>query len=454
MSKIPAMKDKSRRRIAAVHVLGCKVNQAEAASMAHILEECGYMVDQAATEPDLVVVNTCCVTSRAEAKSRRTVHSLAERYPAARIVVTGCLAEVNPSSLKDSDHRRLVLRTAEKGGFRHAIESARSDEDCHQPHAKAEQFPDLGGAPIPGRARAFLKVQDGCSQCCTYCIVPRARGRSRSLPMEKVIEHALLLEAAGVAEIVLTGIHLTAYGRDLQPRLSLEELVERLISVCVQARFRLSSIELQELTDRLIELASDHPAICRHFHIPLQSGDDAMLRRMGRPYDSALIRNVLGRIHSRSPDTCVGMDVMVGFPGEDEHAFRSTLDLIRERKPAYLHVFPYSPRPGTPAASYKPRVPAEVARDRVEELRALSASLRNSFYQRSQGKVLTAVLEETAAPGEPAVVRTDNYIPVKVILPDELGNEKVLRVRVERVVEVEVLGSVVTQSHTDLASGK
>ncbi|MCA1959388.1 MAG: tRNA (N(6)-L-threonylcarbamoyladenosine(37)-C(2))-methylthiotransferase MtaB [Desulfomonile sp.] len=444
MSKLPATKEETRQRIAAVHVLGCKVNQAEAASMARILEESGYRIDQTAAEPDLVLVNTCCVTSRAEAKSRRMVHSLAERYPTARIVVTGCLAEVNPSSLKDSDERRLVLRTLEKADFRRFIDSPHADGNRAALVSKAEQFPDLGVAPIPGRARAFLKVQEGCSQCCTYCIVPRARGRSRSLPLQTAIGHARRLEEAGVAEIVLTGIHLAAYGRDLQPGLSLEDLVERLIDACRSVRVRLSSIEPQELTDRLIELVSDHPAICRHFHIPLQSGDDAILRHMGRPYDSRLIRDLMGRIYSYCPDACVGMDVMVGFPGEGESAFRSTFDLIRELKPAYLHVFPFSPRPGTPAASYKPKVSADAARARVEELRALSASLRGSFYERFHGKVLIAVLEEAAAPGGPVVVRTDNYIPVRVVVSDDFSEARFLQVRVERLDGLEVVGSAIS----------
>lgn len=412
--------------------------------MARILEEQGYRVDEAAKEPDLVVVNTCCVTSRAEAKSRRMVHSLAKRYPQASLVVTGCLAEVSPSSLEDPDKRRVVLRTADKAGFREVIETIGSERAYQAPPGTAEQFADLGAAPIPGRARAFLKVQDGCSQCCTYCIVPRARGRSRSLPLERAMEQALQLEAAGVVEIVLTGIHLAAYGRDLRPQVSLEDLIERLIDRCSSVRFRVSSIEPQELSERLIELVTSHPAVCRHFHVPLQSGDDTILRSMGRPYDSALIRDVVERIFSRSPESCVGMDVLVGFPGEDDRAFRSTRNMIRELNPSYLHVFPFSPRPGTPAASYTSRVPGQDARNRVEDLRALSVALRSAFYERFLGTVLTAVREEIGAPGGPMVVRTDNYIPVEVATSDQSCDSRLFKVRVDRVEGVRVTGSVVT----------
>lgn len=425
-----------------VHVLGCKVNQAEAASMARILEENGYTVDQDAVEPDLVVVHTCCVTSRAEAKSRRMVHSLAERCPTARMVVTGCLAEVRPSSLAASNRGPLVLRTPDKTDFRHIIDAMESDSERSQIPARFERFADLGAAPIPGRKRTFLKVQDGCSQGCTYCIVPRARGPSRSLAPDPAIEHARHLAAAGVAEIVLSGIHLGAYGRDVRPRSSLEDLVERLTDACPSVRVRLSSIEPQELTERLIELATSHPAVCRHFHLPVQSGDDTILRRMGRPYDAALVREIVGKISDRSPDCCVGMDVMVGFPGEDDRSFQSTLALIHELKPAYLHVFPFSPRPGTPAASYKPKVPTQAARTRVKELRSLSQSLRGSFYQRFRGRVLSGVQEEIDASGESMVVRTDNYIPITVSVPREYADAKFLHVRVDRVRGDKVTGSV------------
>lgn len=308
-------------------------------------------------------------------------------------------------------------------------------------------FGDLVAAGPQGRARAYLKVQDGCSQGCAYCIVPRARGASRSLRPERAIEFARNMEASGFAEIVLTGIHLGAYGSDLEPKLLLEDLLERLLDACPTVRFRLSSVEPQEVSPRLIELAGRHPRVCRHFHIPVQSGDDGILARMGRPYDSTFIVELVERTFQTSPDTCVGMDIMVGFPGEDDHAFTKTRSLIERLKPAYLHVFPFSPRPGTPAALFRPRVPREEAQARVEELRALSAALRKNFYARFVGKVLVAVPEKAAAASDGIITaRTDNYIPVKVVADGNTAGEKQFRVRIEKIVGNDVWGSALTHS--------
>jgi len=230
-----------------------------------------------------------------------------------------------------------------------------------------------------------------------------------------VLAHCRDLEEAGTGEIVLTGIHLGAYGRDLEPVAFLDELLARLLAESAAVRFRLSSIEPQEITPRLIELATRHPRMCRHFHIPLQSGDDKILRRMARPYTSALIRDLVNRISESAEETCIGLDVMVGFPGEDDHSFRTTAALIQDLTPAYLHVFPFSPRPGTPAAGFEPRVPARVARERVKELRDLSKRLRASFYERFLGATLLAVAEsDPDALSGSFRARTDNYIPVTV----------------------------------------
>lgn len=432
-----------------MRVLGCKVNQAEAAAMAMILEKNGYEIDPAAADPDLVLVNTCCVTQRAEGKSRRTVGSLADKYPFARLVVTGCLAEVDPSSVENVSDGTVVLGAFEKDRFAQLVQSSfeHHAEAYGQSASSCTTFADLGSCGIPDRARSFLKIQDGCSQRCAYCIVPIARGPSRSLAPDRVVAHACRLGAAGSAEIVLTGIHLGSYGRDLSPAVTLGELLEQLLEECPLTRFRLSSLEPQEITPLLIELASQNPRVCRHFHIPLQSGDDKILQRMGRPYDTALIRGLLDKILSGSPETCVGMDVMVGFPGEDEASYRRTVNLIGEIAPAYLHVFPFSPRPGTRAASFKPRVPEKVAQERVEELRGISSELRKRFYERFLGCTLTAVKEE--APEVTSTVfqaRTDNYIPVIVRALPSLAGKRSFPVCLEDMVDGEVFGTVALRS--------
>jgi len=449
MSKHLKMKSTERKKKAMVHVLGCKVNQAEAAAMARILEDKGYVVDPETADPDLVVVNTCCVTSRAEGKSRRAVNRLAHKFPEASLMITGCLAEVNPASLEGAAKYQIVLGTREKDQFHELIDAARGG--FNQPPARTSSqgrlFGDLGAARISGRSRAFLKVQDGCSQGCAYCIVPRARGPSRSLPLDRAIESAKELQDTGTSEIVLTGIHLGAYGQDLDAELRPADLLERLVEACPLVRFRLSSMEPQEISPRLIELVSRHPAICRHFHIPLQSGDNAILARMGRPYDTALIEDLVERVFRHSSGICVGMDVMAGFPGEDERSFRKTRRLIEQVRPAYLHVFPFSPRPGTRAASFQPRVPDQSARERVEELRALSTALRKEFFERFLGKVLTVVPEEQPSSAQQIITaRSDNYIPVKVVVPPEAANKRAFAVKLEAVVNGEVRGTVSSEA--------
>ncbi|MFH0821576.1 MAG: tRNA (N(6)-L-threonylcarbamoyladenosine(37)-C(2))-methylthiotransferase MtaB [Pseudomonadota bacterium] len=401
------------KKKAAVHVLGCKVNQAEAAAMTKMLVQQGFLVDPDESSPDLVLVNTCCVTGRAEGKSRRLISRLARRFPEATLVVTGCLAAINPDSVRQAAGNTTVLVSADKAGI--ALLTEEGSVRSTGPTPNNRSFTDLGPAAVTGRARAFLKVQDGCSQRCTYCIVPHARGPSRSLDPDRVLHHAVELEAAGFAEIVLTGVHLGAYGRDLNPRTSLEELLERLLRGCRVPRFRLSSIEPQDITDRLISLMAVEERICPHLHVPLQSGDDSVLRRMARPYDTDGIRALLMKVHHASPDACIGMDVMVGFPGEDDPSFERTRELIAEIRPAYLHVFPFSPRPGTPAASFTPAVPQDVAHRRVEQLRILSMELRREFYSRFLGRVLPAVAEsDTADQDGYLTARTDNYIRIRV----------------------------------------
>src|SRR5271157_242612 len=433
------------RKKALVRVLGCKVNQAEAEAMARALESRGYHIDPSADDPDLVVVNTCCVTSKAEGKSRRMVNRLADKFPGVRMIVTGCLAEINASSLERVAPGAVLLGTFEKDHFDEFIGeapiNARSKELAGA--SACTTFVDLGPPGMRSKSRAFLKVQDGCSQSCAYCIVPAARGPSRSLPADKVLLHASNMGTGGSAEIVLTGIHLGSYGRDLDPPMGLEDLLERLVEECPATRFRLSSVEPQEITPRLIELAAGHPRVCPHFHIPLQSGDDKILGRMGRPYDTAFIRDLMDRIFTSAPETCIGLDIMVGFPGEDEESFRKTLTLIEDSGVAYLHVFPFSPRPGTPAASFRPRVPETVARRRVEQLRSHSQTLRRRFYERFVGTTLSVVPESEPDPDTGFIItRTDNYIPVQVRATSTLPCKHAFQVTLERIVDEKVLGTM------------
>jgi len=431
-------------KTALVQVLGCKVNQAEAASMAVILEQGGYRIDQTFAEPDLVVIHTCCVTGKAEGKSRRMVNRMVQKYPSSRVLVTGCLAEMDPLRLKEISERVVVLGTFEKEHLPDLIQSDGINFEgiARRGSSACANFVDLGSPGLSGRARTFLKVQDGCSQRCTYCIVPAARGPSRSLPAQAVVDQARKLGTDGFAEIVLTGIHLGHYGRDFRPRTSLEALLGRLLDECPASRFRLSSIEPQEISPHIIELVAESPRLCRHFHIPVQSGDDGILKRMGRPYDTTMIHDLMRRISTRIPEACVGLDIMVGFPGEDELSFRKTENLIRTLAPAYLHVFPFSPRPGTLAASFKPKVAEKSKRLRVEELRSLSKVLRRRFYERFLGTMFSVAPEsQPESPNGLIIARTDNYIPVRVRVPPALQDRPTFEVIIEKVESEEVWGT-------------
>ncbi|MGB6068337.1 MAG: tRNA (N(6)-L-threonylcarbamoyladenosine(37)-C(2))-methylthiotransferase MtaB [Desulfomonilaceae bacterium] len=432
---------------ALVRVLGCKVNQAEAEAMARELESLGYCIEPTAGTPDVVVVNTCCVTSKAEGKSRRMVSGLAHKFPGARMIVTGCLAEINPSSLESAAPGAVLLGAFAKDRLREFI-----DEAANHVSIVADSGPspcttsvDRGLRTARNRARAFLKVQDGCSQSCAYCIVPSARGPSRSLPLDQLLLCGRNMDSDGFAEIVLTGVHLGRYGRDFHPPMSLEDLLERLLEECPSTRFRLSSVEPQEITPRLIELVASHRRVCPHFHIPLQSGDDNILRRMRRPYDTAFIRQLIDRIFARVPQICIGLDIMVGFPGEDERSFRKTVTLIEGSGAAYLHVFPFSPRPGTPAASFEPRVPEGIARQRVKELRLLSQTLRHRFYKRFVGSTLSVVRESGPDPDTGFITaRTDNYIAVLVGAAPGTTSKHTFPVTLERVVGEKMFGAAAT----------
>jgi threonylcarbamoyladenosine tRNA methylthiotransferase MtaB len=443
MSKQMSEKADKQQKSAIVRVLGCKVNQAEAAAMAQILEDHGYCLESDAQDPDLVVVNTCCVTSKAEGKSRRAVGRLVEKYPHARVMVTGCLAEIHPRSLDRAARDAVILGTYEKDRFQEVLERdvLHTSEDSSLRASGCTTFGDLGAPGIAGRTRAFLKVQDGCSQRCSYCIVPFARGPARSLERSTALSHARALSSNGHAEIVLTGIHLGNYGRDLDESVDLADLVEELLSECPDVRFRLSSIEPQEITQRLIDLMAKQSRLCRHLHIPLQSGDDAILKRMRRPYTAKSVNDLAEAVLHAVPDACLGFDVMVGFPGEDEPSFRKTVHLVQSLGAGYLHVFPFSPRPGTPAATFEPVVPESLARERVGELRQLSEQMRERFYSRFVGRFLRALVEsESETRDGTLVARTDNYIPVKIKKNHDTQEKGLFDLTVERVENGEVYG--------------
>jgi threonylcarbamoyladenosine tRNA methylthiotransferase MtaB len=406
------MKGIARLKIA-IATLGCKVNQYESAGIVETLEKQGLDMIPFDQPADYYVINTCTVTSRSDVQSRQLIRRAARTNPQAQIIVTGCYARLAAEDLRKMPGVALV--TDQKALIAGAIAAAKPLEGIVLPDT-TPSFPDLTSLkPVRfhGHTRAFLKIQDGCNSRCRYCIVPFARGPSRSIPAAEVICRMDDLRHTGFREVVLTGIHLGAYGTDLFPPTDLVSLVKRVTDPRAIERLRLSSIEPMEITDPLIALFQHSEALCRHLHIPLQSGDDGILKRMGRPYDSAFFAHLLEKIWRVLPELAVGIDVMVGFPGEDERAFERSVKFIEDLPVAYLHVFPYSERAGTEAAAMSGRVSAADKKDRAERLRHIGKIKRRAFAQRFIGQKMDVLVEGRPDRGS-GLWRgfSGNYIPV------------------------------------------
>ena len=417
-----------------IKTLGCKVNQCESEAIRSALVESdhGFAVADDG-RADVVIVNTCTVTRKAAMQSRQAVRQAVRANPGARIVVTGCHAQTAPAELAAIDGVDLVVGNRDKHLIPRQIGSGLSGQASDDASAGCAQIADTGhfqslpGIAHGGRTRPFLKIQDGCNAFCTYCIVPHARGRSRSLPMAQVLRQVEQLGRLGYREAVLTGIHIGCYGQDLTPATGLVDLLGRIRHAGCIDRIRVSSIEPVELSDAIIDLAASGGdsigRLCPHFHIPLQSGDDGILERMHRPYGREYFKDLVQRIVGRLPDAAVGVDTLIGFPGETDEAFENTYALIRSLPVAYLHVFPFSAREGTPAFSFKDQVPAQTIKKRCARMRRLGAKKRREFYQGHLGKAVSVLVEETRDRTTGRLKGfSDNYIPVRFHGPDDLIN--------------------------------
>ncbi len=412
---------------AAVLTLGCKVNQFESSSLSESLAAAGYRVVDQPVGVDLVVLNTCTVTQKADQEALALLRRLKRLSPQARIVATGCLAQSNPGLLADSGLVTLVLGQEEKAHLvRHLGEldgSAPLDEGRVRVTAQVAGPAADYGAPTPERTRAFYKIQDGCSAGCAYCAVPLSRGPSRSLPPDRVLDGLRSYLSRGLTEVVLCGIHLGQWGRDLSPAWSLAELLHTVDAELTPDeetfRLRLSSIEPLELDGEVLAAYEMYPWLAPHFHLPLQSGSDRILELMGRPYRADQFRGLVARIKSAWPLASVGVDVMAGFPGETDRDFAETRDLLAELPVSYFHVFPYSPRPGTRAAASPDQVPEHSKRARVMELKALNLRKKEIFAALNVGRTQLGLVESTShRPSGRLKVLTGNYLGA--LLPEGL----------------------------------
>ncbi|WP_242342400.1 MiaB/RimO family radical SAM methylthiotransferase [Anaeromyxobacter terrae] len=390
-----ASSERLRPRVAIV-ALGCRVSRADADAVASALGE-GVAIARKGERADVVVVNTCTITADADSAARQAIRRAAREHPGAAIVAAGCYAQLRPEVLAALPGVAAVVGARSQGEVAGTVARlVARGQGTDGPDAAGEPAGHAawGEAPVvrARHTRPFLKIQDGCDARCSYCIVPLARGDSRSLPFDEALRRLALLGARN-PEVVLTGVHLGAYGRELAPRRSLAELVRAAVRRGLAARLRLSSIEPLEVPQELLADPEVSPSLCAHLHLPLQSGSDRVLAAMRRPYRADGYRRAVTEAAARLPGACLGADVLTGFPGETDVDHRATVALVEALPLAYLHVFPFSPRPGTVAAALPGAVPAAVARARAQELIRLSDRRWRAFLAGLRGREVEVVVE-------------------------------------------------------------
>lgn len=369
--------------------LGCKVNQAEISTLQSALSSQGHEVVRLDEMPELCIINTCTVTAKSDYQSRQLIRRA--RKAGARVIVTGCYSELNKEQVGRMEGVEAVIKNNDKDNIINMLA-----KDSVSSAFKVGYSPETVAPGVSFRARFFLKVQDGCSHACSYCLIPRARGRSRSIRPSEVIVRVNRAVSGGYKEVVLTGIHLGLYGLDLKTCLS--ELLEEILEKTEIQRIRLSSLEIKEINDRLLSLFSSK-RLARHLHIPMQSGDNRILRLMNRNYDSRCFSETVKRIKERLNDIALGTDIIAGFPGEGEEEFKGTMKMVNELPFTYIHVFPFSERPGTKAAVMSGRVAVSLRRKRASALRRLAEKKKRAYMLGHIGKTLEVLIEEKVSDG-------------------------------------------------------
>ncbi|MDO9515175.1 MAG: tRNA (N(6)-L-threonylcarbamoyladenosine(37)-C(2))-methylthiotransferase MtaB [Syntrophales bacterium] len=431
----------------AVATLGCKVNHYESAGIVEELEAQGFSVVPFTSQADLYIVNTCTITAKTDFQSRQLVRRAYRTNPSASIIVTGCYAQIAPQELAALPGVRMVAGTEMKERLPGIIqgisgEGQRIDVGDISPK---RPFSDLPVTRFPGQTRAYLKVQDGCNAFCSYCIIPYARGRSRSLPEGDAIRRIHTMTQAGHREIILTGICLGAYGRDLPSPTDLLGLLEKIEQYTDLERLRISSLNPTDISDKMIDHLQGSKRLCRHLHLSLQSGDDRILGLMRRNYTTGQVADLVARLQTAIPEIAIGMDVITGFPGEGEEEFQNTARFIENISLAYLHVFPYSRRPGTIASSLPDQVMKSVSKERAAILRDIGGRKRIAFNSGVLGKKLSVLVEGTGDK-ETGWMKgfSDNYVPVLVPEGDPSLANHIVPVTGDRMIKEKVVGRIIT----------
>jgi threonylcarbamoyladenosine tRNA methylthiotransferase MtaB len=381
----------------AFHTLGCKVNFYDTEAIWQLFKNEGYEQVDFEHTADVYVINTCTVTNTGDKKSRQMIRRAIRRNPEAIVAVTGCYAQTSPAEIMAIPGVDMVIGTQDRERIIPLVKQFESDRqpiNAVRNIMKTRTFEELDVPDFADRTRAFLKIQEGCNNFCTFCIIPWSRGLMRSREPQSVIAQAEQLVAAGYQEIVLTGIHTGGYGEDIEDY-SLAKLLKDLDKVEGLKRIRISSIEASQITDEVIDVLKSSDKMCRHLHIPLQAGDDQVLARMRRKYTTAEFARKIERLHEIMPDVAITTDVIVGFPGETEEMFRDGYKFMEQMKFSEMHVFPYSKRTGTPAARMEDQVDEEIKNARVHELIDLSEKMQLAYAQKFVGQVLEVIPERT-----------------------------------------------------------
>ena len=393
--------------------LGCKVNAYESEYYREVLTQKGYLEVEGFEDSDLIIINTCTVTNQASFKSRQKIHQAKKLNPTAKLIVVGCYVQSNHDELKDKYNIDLLIGNKNKDHFAQLVESI--EEGTNTDFSMPKTFENIPINAFKNKTRAFLKIQDGCNQFCSYCIIPYTRGRERSLAEDEVIKMVLQLEKEHY-EIVLAGIHTGKYGSDIQS--SLTKLIRRILNETSIQRIRLSSIDINEVDDELIELMKDNPRLARHLHISLQSGDDEVLLAMNRPYTTAIFKDRVNAIRKAMPDISISTDVIVGFSTETEAMFENTVNFIKEIDFSFIHVFPYSVRKFTKAEKLLQLNSEAVKKQRVHVLTELSKNLYSEHLMKQISTIASVLIEgqdEKGAYGfnssyDPVIIQSDTKL--------------------------------------------
>lgn len=427
---------------AAFYTLGCKVNQYETEAMAELFAAAGYEICDFNDKADVYVINTCSVTNMGDRKSRRIIRRAKRSNPDAVIAVTGCYAQTAPDEVLEIEGVNIVIGNNDRKNIVNLVEVLESTANINHVTdiMTIHEFEELHIKQYSNRTRAFIKIQEGCNQFCSYCIIPYARGPVRSRPMNEVIDEVKKLAANNFKEIILVGIHVASYGTDLE-NTSLAKLITEVDKIDGVERIRLSSIEPMTLNQSFIDSIKDSKKLCRHFHISLQSGCDETLRRMNRKYTTAQFKGIVDGLRSVFDDVAITTDIMVGFPAETDEEFEHTVDFIRDVSFADAHVFQYSQRRGTPAAKRPDQISPDVKEKRSKIVIAETKKTRDAFIQRFIGKTMRVLFEQPARDGL-FEGKTDNYITVHAPSDTDL-NDQFRNVLLERNENGIVIGTIV-----------